>query len=229
MPRIAGTFRVIGPNTSGIFNAHRGLNLVGFSDLRKGAIGIVSQSGNVALALVTEGHLNSHVGFSTYIGVGNESDLRFHDYLSHLGADPDTGAIAMYVESFKEPIAFLEAASDVARRKPRVSCAREQDSYWTEGRTIAHRQHGRQLRRRQGVPARRGCRAGRALGCAAAGRRESLSLLPAMRSRRVAVLADGGGHATLAADALGLAGLSLPELGAATRARLAAVLTLQGW
>ena len=31
---------------------------------------------------------------------------------------------------------------------------------------------------------------------------EALSLLPPMASRRVAVLADGGGHATIAADAL---------------------------
>jgi acetyltransferase len=48
-----------------------------------------------------------------------------------------------------------------------------------------------------------------------------------MRSRRVAILADGGGHATIAADALGAAGMQLPELAPATRARLAAVLTPQ--
>src|SRR5262249_43598447 len=114
--------RIVGPNTSGIFNAHCGLNLVGFADLRKGGIGIVSQSGNVALALVTEGALNAHVGFSTYIGVGNESDLRFHDYLAHLGADANTDAIAMYVEGFKEPLRFLETAAEVTRVKPVVLC-----------------------------------------------------------------------------------------------------------
>src|SRR5262249_52382195 len=114
--------RIIGPNTSGIFNAHCGLNFVGFADLRKGGIGIVSQSGNVALALASEGTLNGHVGFSTYIGVGNESDLRFHDYLAHLGADPNTDAIAMYAEGFKEPLRFLETAAQVAWRKPVVLC-----------------------------------------------------------------------------------------------------------
>lgn len=218
--------RLIGPNTSGIFNAHCGLNFVGFADLRKGGIGIISQSGNVALALVTEGHLNGHVGFSTYIGVGNESDLRFHDYLAHMGADPETSAIAMYVEGFKEPIPFLEMAADVTRRKPVVLCK--------GGRTASGQQTAR---------SHTGSLAGdyavakaclRDAGVVVVERSdmilpivECLSLLPPMRSRQVAVLADGGGHATIAADALATAGLQLPALAAGTRERLAAALTPQ--
>ena len=218
--------RLIGPNTSGIFNAHCGLNFVGFADLRKGGVGIVSQSGNVALALVTEGQLNAHVGFSTYIGVGNESDLRFHDYLAHLGADVHTTAIAMYVEGFKDPLRFLETAADVTRRKPVVLCK--------GGRTATGQQTAR---------SHTGSLAGdyavakaclRDTGVVVVERSdailpvvECLSLLPRMRSRRVAILADGGGHATIAADALTAAGLQLPQLAAATRARLARALTPQ--
>jgi len=221
-----GNVRVIGPNTSGIFNTHCGLNFVGFADLAQGGIGIVSQSGNVALALVTEGQLNGHVGFSTYIGVGNESDLRFHDYLGHLGADPHTDAIAMYAEGFKEPRAFLEVAADVSRRKPVVLCK--------GGRTATGQQTAR---------SHTGSLAGdyavakaclRHAGVVVVERSdailpvvESLQLLPQMRSRRVAVLADGGGHATIAADALAAAGLQLPVLAATTQARLSAVLTPQ--
>jgi acetate---CoA ligase (ADP-forming) len=108
--------RLIGPNTSGIFNAHCGLNFVGFADLRKGGIGIVSQSGNVALALSTEGTLNGHVGFSTYIGVGNESDLRFHDYLAHLGADTNTDAIVMYVVAVDAELDDRNIATQVFAR-----------------------------------------------------------------------------------------------------------------
>ncbi len=218
--------RLIGPNTSGIFNTHCGLNLVGFADLRKGGIGIVSQSGNVALALVTEAQFSPDIGFSTYIGVGNESDLRFHDYLSHLNADADTTAIAMYVEGFKDPLHFLETAAEVARRKPVVLCK--------GGRTATGAQTAR---------SHTGSLAGdyavakaclRDAGVVVVERSdailpvvECLSLLPPMRSRRVAVLADGGGHATIAADALATAGLQLPELASTTRARLAAVLTPQ--
>ena len=218
--------RLIGPNTSGIFNAHCGLNFVGFADLRKGGIGIIAQSGNVALALVVEGQLNSHVGFSTYIGVGNESDLRFHDYLSHLGADAETDAIAMYVESFKEPMPFLETATGVARRKPVVLCMGGRTA---TGQKTA-RSHTGSLAGDYAVA--KACLLD--AGIVVVERSdailpvvECLSLLPPMRSRRVAILADGGGHATIAADALAAAGLHLPEFAAATRKRLAAVLTPQ--
>lgn len=221
-----GNVRLIGPNTSGIFNAHCGLNFVGFADLRKGGIGIISQSGNVALALVTEGQLNSHVGFSTYIGVGNESDLRFHEYLAHMSADAETTAIAMYVEGFKEPLPFLDTAAEVARRKPVVLCK--------GGRTLTGqktaRSHTGSLAGDYAVA--KACL--RDAGVVVVERSdailpvvECLSLLPRMRSRRVAILADGGGHATIAADALAAAGLQLPELAAATRERLAAALTPQ--
>ena len=71
--------RLVGPNTSGMFNTHKACNLVGFSDLEQGGIGILSQSGNMALSLVTEGQINGHMGFSTYIGVGNEADLQFNE------------------------------------------------------------------------------------------------------------------------------------------------------
>ena len=218
--------RLIGPNTSGIFNTHCGLNLVGFADLRKGGIGIVSQSGNVALALATEGQFNPDVGFSTYIGVGNESDLRFHDYLTHLGADAHTDAIAMYVEGFKDPLRFLERAAEVARRKPVVLC---KGGRTAQGAQTA-RSHTGSLAGDYAVA--KACL--REAGVVVVERSdailpvvECLSLLPQMRSRRVAVLADGGGHATIAADALAAVGLQLPELAPATRAQLAAVLTPQ--
>jgi len=221
--RSAGV-RLIGPNTSGIFNTHCGLNLVGFSDLRKGGIGIISQSGNVALALATEGHLNGHVGFSTYIGVGNEADLRFHDYLAHMGSDPHTQAVAVYVEGFKDAVPFLDTAADVTRRKPVV--------LYKGGRTEtgrnAVRSHTGSLAGNYAIA--RSCL--REAGVVVVERSdallpvtEALSLLPPLRSRRVAVLADGGGHATIAADALTQAGLKLCALDAATRQRLAAALS----
>ncbi|MER9191616.1 hypothetical protein [Mesorhizobium australicum] len=53
---------------------------------------------------------------------------------------------------------------------------------------------------------------------------EALSLLPPLRSRRLAILADGGGHATIAADALSERGLALATLSEETRRRLTAIL-----
>ncbi|MFB9984889.1 CoA-binding protein [Mesorhizobium kowhaii] len=94
----AGGVRIIGPNTSGMFNTHKACNLVGFSDLRKGSIGLLSQSGNMALSLVTEAQANGQVGLSTYVGVGNEADIRFDEYLDYFTADPKTNVVIAYVE-----------------------------------------------------------------------------------------------------------------------------------
>ncbi|WP_366664395.1 CoA-binding protein [Mesorhizobium sp.] len=47
----AGGVRIIGPNTSGMFNTHKACNLGGFSDLRKGSIGLfvpIRQHGSIA-------------------------------------------------------------------------------------------------------------------------------------------------------------------------------------
>ena len=46
---------------------------------------------------------------------------------------------------------------------------------------------------------------------------EALTGLPPIRNGRIAILADGGGHATVAADVLSEQGLKIPELGRETR------------
>ena len=64
--------RLIGPNTSGMLNLHDRLNLVGLKDAPKGDIALLTQSGNMALTLITEAKIKSRKGFSYYVGVGNE-------------------------------------------------------------------------------------------------------------------------------------------------------------
>ena len=49
---------------------------------------------------------------------------------------------------------------------------------------------------------------------------EGLALMQQARGRRVAVIADGGGQATITSDRLSDAGLELAELSEATRKRL---------
>jgi acetyltransferase len=53
---------------------------------------------------------------------------------------------------------------------------------------------------------------------------ESLALLPILQDNSIAILADGGGHATIAADYLTDLGIKLPELEKETRAKLEAIL-----
>ena len=49
---------------------------------------MLSQSGNVALSFLAQSQHNGHAGFTTFIGVGNEGDIRFHEYLRFFGDDP---------------------------------------------------------------------------------------------------------------------------------------------
>lgn len=77
--------RIIGPNTSGMFNLHHQINLLALDNVKPGDIGIVSQSGNMLLSLALEAQHNGQVGFSTYVGPGNQSDIGFNDYLRYLG------------------------------------------------------------------------------------------------------------------------------------------------
>ena len=82
--------RLIGPNTSGMLNLNDHLNLVGLRDAPPGDIALLTQSGNMALTLITEAKIKSKKGFSYYVGVGNEADIKFHEYLEFLRKDPDT-------------------------------------------------------------------------------------------------------------------------------------------
>lgn len=215
--------RIIGPNTSGIFNTHAHANIVGFSDLKQGGIALVSQSGNMALSLVTEAQANGHVGLSIYVGIGNESDLQFHEYLEFLRTDENTQVIIAYIEGLKDGRAFLEGLRRVTREKPVV--------IYKSGRTNAGRKSAQShtgalagdyavsegvLKQAGAVLARK---SDEILSLA-----ETLSLLPPMAGRRVAVLADGGGHATIAADALSERNLQIATLSDDTKARLRALL-----
>jgi len=112
--------RLVGPNTSGMINVHSGLNLVGLNQVPKGDIALLSQSGNMALHLITEAHLKSQKGFSYYVGVGNEADIKFHEYLEFFTSDPETRAILMYVEGMSDGRRFLQQAYKTSREKPKA-------------------------------------------------------------------------------------------------------------
>jgi len=215
--------RIVGPNTSGVFNTHARCNLVGFPRLRRGGIGLISQSGNVAVSLVAEAEAHDHLGFSSYVGVGNQADLRFDEYLRFLGDDENTRVAVVYAEGFKDGGRMLEAIRDVARRKPVV--------IFKAGRTPEGRRaalsHTGALAGDYGLSRDVLVQAGavvvpysdQILSIA-----DALARLPAPAGRRIAVLADGGGHATIAADALAELGVPLAVLDAGTRDRLAALL-----
>jgi acetyltransferase len=215
--------RIVGPNTSGVFNLHKKVNLLALDNVKPGDIGIISQSGNMLLALALEAESNGHVGFSTYVGPGNQIDLGFADYLQYLGEDENTRVATLYVEGFKDGRVFLNVAKDVAKTKPVVVYK----SGSTEAGQKAAKSHTGALAgsyamtvdllRQVGVTVV--SQSDEILPVA-----EGLGLLQQANGNRVAILADGGGQATIASDRLCEAGLELAELSDATRSALRDIL-----
>jgi acetyltransferase len=215
--------RLIGPNTSGMLNLKKNLNLVGLKDAPKGEIALLTQSGNMALTLITEAKLKSNKGFSYYVGVGNEADLKFHEYLEFFRKDPGTRAILMYVEGMREGRKFLQQAYKTTIEKPVIML-----------------KSGRSSTGKRSAGSHTGALAGMSRVAHPAFKRagiivinnsdelfpaaETLSSLPPIKNNKVAILADGGGHATIAADLLTDLGIDIPILSEKTQAKLREIL-----
>ncbi len=219
----AGGVRIIGPNTSGMFNLHKKVNLLALANVRPGDIGFISQSGNMLLSLVLEAEHNGHVGFSTYVGPGNQTDIGFNDYLRYLGEDPNTRVATLYVEGFRDGQRFLEAAREITAVKPVVVYK----SGSTEQGAKAASSHTGALAGSYAMT----CDLLRQVGVSVVQHSdeilpvaEGLGLLQKAPGKRVAVISDGGGQATIASDRLSEAGLELAVLSDATKKRLGEIL-----
>jgi acetyltransferase len=215
--------RIIGPNTSGMINMHLGLNLVGLQDSPKGDIGLLSQSGNMALTLITEAKLKSNKGFSAYVGIGNEADIKFHEYLEFFSSDPNTKAILMYVEGMQMGREFLQQAYKTTLEKPIILLKSGRSS---TGKKSAG-SHTGALAGISEVAKGAFMRAGITVienSAELFPAAETLSSLPPMKNKSIAILADGGGHATIAADLLTDLGIDIPELSQATQKKLKEIL-----
>ncbi len=211
--------RIIGPNTNGIFNLHKNANLVGVPDVEKGNIGLVSQSGNITLGFITEAARKGGTGFSTFIGVGNQADLEFSDYIRYFAEDENTSAAILYVEGFKNGRKFLDSAREVVPKKPIVVF---KSGRTAQGQISAASHTGslagsydltRDVLRQVGVTVVE--ETDNILPIA-----EALGKLPVARGNRVAILTDGGGHGTIATDALIDAGLEMARLSDKTVSKL---------
>lgn len=215
--------RLIGPNTSGMINLKSNMNLVGIQNAPKGSIALLCQSGNMALTLITEATIRKHEGFTYYVGVGNESDIKFHEYLEFFRNDPDTKSILMYVEGMSEGRKFLQEAYKTSREKP-----------------IVLLKSGRSATGKKSAGSHTGSLAGSGEVAKLAYERagiiviensdklfpvaQTVSSQPAIKNNSIAILADGGGHATIASDLLTDYGINLPELSDKTKEELKKIL-----
>jgi len=206
-----------------MINLKSNMNLVGIENAPKGHIALLCQSGNMALTLITEAGLRKHEGFTYYVGVGNESDIKFHEYLEFLSNDPETKTILMYVEGMSEGRKFLQEAHKASLKKP-----------------IVLLKSGRSATGKKSAGSHTGSLAGMNEVAKSAYERagivvtdcsdelypvaQTLASQPTISNNSIAILADGGGHATIGADLLTDYGIDLPELTEETRDKLKMIL-----
>jgi len=112
--------RLLGPNCLGLMNPRLGLNATFAASLAEpGHVGFLSQSGAICTA-VLDWSRRQRVGFSAFVSIGSMLDVGWGDLITHLGDDPDTHSIVIYMETIGDARAFLSAAREVALTKPIV-------------------------------------------------------------------------------------------------------------
>jgi acyl-CoA synthetase (NDP forming) len=110
---------VCGPNCMGILNPPARVTTYKQNVIEPAAIvgnvGIVSQSGSVCIALLSD---LRRFGISLAASAGNEAVTRTVDYLDYLIDDPNTKVIATFTETVREPeryVAALDRAADAGK------------------------------------------------------------------------------------------------------------------
>ncbi|PSL57313.1 acyl-CoA synthetase (NDP forming) [Saccharothrix carnea] len=217
--------RMVGPNCVGVSNTDPDVRLdTTFTRDRTepGGIGLVTQSGGVAIA-AAEQLRRLGLGTSQLVSTGDKYDVSGNDLLLWWERDERTRAVALYLESFGNPRKFSRLARRVARRKP-VLAIRAASSEAGQRAAASHTASTATpavtrdaLFRQAGVIAVDGV--GEMVDVLAA---LHATLLPS--GRGVAVLGNAGGLGVLAADACVRHGLIIADLGPGTVEALTAQL-----
>ncbi|MDI3403263.1 acetate--CoA ligase family protein [Streptomyces cavernicola] len=219
--RAAGAV-LLGPNCLGVLDSSSGLCLSS-NPLPPGPVGLISQSGNMALEL-SRILAERGLGFSRFASLGNQADITVADLIRAYTVHPETELIAVYSEDFGDGRDFVAAAAAAnAVGKPVVLLTIGSSAASVRG---AQSHTGALASDSSVIDA--ACRAGGVDRVASprqmAGLLESLHLFGAAPARRTAVLADGGGHAAVASDLAEAHGLTVPEFSPGLAADLRAEL-----
>jgi acyl-CoA synthetase (NDP forming) len=103
---------ILGPNGNGYINAAASITPYGLpidNPLLSGPVGVVLQSGALASSVLTFAQ-SRNIGISLLVSMGNESMVSMTDVLRYLIDDDATRAIALFIESVRDPGEFLALA-----------------------------------------------------------------------------------------------------------------------
>ena len=214
-----GKMRLIGPNCLGVMNPLTGLNATFAAGMaRPGNVAFISQSGALLTAIL-DWSFRELVGFSAIVSTGSMLDVGWGDLIDHLGNDPHTKSILVYMESIGDARAFLSAAREVALTKPIIVIKAGR----TEAAAKAAASHTGSLTGSDEVLEAAFRRAGvlRVQNIADLFyMAETLSKQPRPNGPRLTILTNAGGPGVLATDALIGHGAQLAQLSADTNESL---------
>lgn len=223
--------RLLGPNclgTVGVAERAIGSFSVALEDYfpQAGGVGIVSQSGNIG-SYTLQLLVQRGVGISRMVTTGNEAEVDLADGIAALARDPATRVILCCMETCRDGERLTQALAIAREHKTPVVVLKIGATEQGQAAAASHtgalaasdavidavlRRHGAlRVRSHEDL-----VEIGQALG----------QLLPHSLPRKPAVtlVAASGGFGIMMADAMSEAGLALPALAPATRARIHQVL-----
>jgi acyl-CoA synthetase (NDP forming)/GNAT superfamily N-acetyltransferase len=214
--------RLVGPNCFGVIVPWIGLDATFAADHPvRGVVGLMVQSGGVGIALL-EQMSRLGIGVSSFVSAGDKYDVSPTDLLTWWAQDEVTQIAVLYVESFGNPRKFAGTARRVAQRMPLLTVigARSPAGHRAASHTAAA---PTPVASQEAMFDQAGVIATRSLG-ELVDTAALLACQPLPAGNRVAIVANAGGAAALAADACADHGLQVVELGAATQRALRGLL-----
>jgi acyl-CoA synthetase (NDP forming) len=211
---------LLGPNCLGLLDMASGLNATGGIAGRGGPFSLASQSGNLALeiGMLLERH---GLGYARFVSVGNQADVTAAEVLASLADHAPTRVAAAYIEDPVDGDAFVAALRLLREAgKPALILKAGRSEVGARAATShtgslagSMRVFDAAVRDGGGIPVKT---PGEMVDLARA-----LLGGGSIPRRRVAVIADGGGHGVIAADLLADHGFELAPLAPETSERIA--------
>jgi acetyl coenzyme A synthetase (ADP forming)-like protein len=195
--------RMIGPNCMGVINTDPEVRMDAVfagPRPREGNVGFLSQSGALGVAIL-ERTAGMHLGFSSFVSLGNRTDVSTDDVLWYWKDDPRTDVVLLYIESFGNAQRFTRIAREMVQTKPIITVK--------SGR---HEAGARAISSHTASLAATDVAVNALLESAGVLRVDTVEMQldiaqafakqPIPRGNRVAVMSNGGGPAILATDAV---------------------------
>ena len=110
--------RILGPNIFGHFVNKSNLNAsFASSNIPKGNVALISQSGALGSALIGETG-EENIGLSTIVPLGNKCDIDESDLIEYLQNDDSTKVILIYMEGVKNGEKLIPLLKETTMKKP---------------------------------------------------------------------------------------------------------------